>query len=56
MFPLQELRTRGAWRAIEAVRADRVLAVDAKRFHDPGPELARATLELAQRLAQVETR
>ena len=50
LFPAAELAERSGWRTLRAVEEGRVLVVDAERFHDAGPEIAAAALELAGRL------
>ena len=54
LFPVDELSRRAGWRSLAAVASGRVLSVDAERLHDAGPEVARATLELARQLAEWE--
>jgi iron complex transport system substrate-binding protein len=56
LFSAAELRTRTGWRNLSAVEVGRVLVVDPERFHDPGPEIAVAALELARRLARTTPR
>ena len=53
LFPAAELTTRPGWRTLAAVESGRVVVVDAERFHDAGPELADAALDLARRLQRM---
>jgi len=53
MFPAAELTSRAGWQTLSAVSSGRVLAVDADSFHDAGPHLARAALELTRGLAEM---
>lgn len=48
--PLALLAGRPGWRDLEAVRAGRVVAVDADLFSRPGPRLAEAARELQRAL------
>jgi ABC-type Fe3+-hydroxamate transport system substrate-binding protein len=56
LFPATELPSRAGWQTLEAVRAGRVLTVEGAWFHDAGPGLAPAALELGRRLAEMSTR
>lgn len=53
LFPPDELAVRPGWSLLRAVRAGRVLRVRADRFDVPGPGIADATLELAERLDEM---
>ena len=54
--PLAALARRAGWRELEAVRAGRVVPVDADLFTRPGPRLAEAARSLQRALAEVAPR
>lgn len=54
--PLAALARRAGWRELEAVRAGRVVPVDADLFTRPGPRLAEAARTLQRALAEVAPR
>ncbi|HUF74943.1 MAG TPA: helical backbone metal receptor [Longimicrobiales bacterium] len=53
LFPAAELPRRAGWRTLAAVEEGRVVVVDAERFHDAGPEIADAALDLARSLRRL---
>ncbi len=56
MFPREQLGRRMPWSLLASVGANRVISVEAQRFHVPGPRIAAAVLDFANLLAQLEQR